>query len=198
MAARGQQPDVKARALYAVDDRTSDATLPTLAEIYDAHADFVWRVARRMGVPDEALEDVMHDVFLVAHRKLDRFDGRAAMTSWLYGITRGVANNHRRKRARQRKRIERVQPKPAPLPATDRDAQRREAAAFVRDFLAQLDEGKRRMFELVEIDGWSVRDAAASCQLNINTAHARLRAARRAFATASAAFRAHGGRTTPA
>ncbi len=131
----------------------------------------------------------MHDVFLVVHRRLRDFDGRASMTTWLYGITRGVASNHRRGRTRESRRIELVQPKPATLPAADADAQRRQAAQFVREFLSTLDEGKRRVFELVELEGLSVREAAQMCRLNVNTAHARLRAARQAFGRASSKFR---------
>lgn len=160
-----------------------------LATIYDDHADFVWRVAKRLGVPEGALEDVTHDVFVIVHRRLDDYDGRAALTSWLYGITRGVASNRRRGRAREARRIEHAQPKPQTLPPTDDDIQRREAAAFVRRFVAQLDPGKREVFVLVDLEGVAVKDAASMTGINVNTAHARLRAARQSFQAAAAVFR---------
>ena len=159
-----------------------------LATIYDDHADFVWRVAKRLGVPEGALEDVMHDVFVIVHRRIDDYDGRAAITSWLYGITRGVASNRRRGRAREARRIKHAQPKPQTLPPTDDAAQRREAAAFVRTFLAELDPDKREMFTLVDVEGIAVKEAANLAGINVNTAHARLRAARLAFRRAAAAF----------
>lgn len=159
-----------------------------LATIYDDHAGFVWRVAKRLGVPEGALEDVMHDVFVIVHRRIGDYDGRAALTSWLYGITRGVASNRRRGRAREARRIEHAQPKPQTVPPTDDSAQRREAAAFVRRFLADLDPDKREIFTLVDLEGVTVKEAASITGTNVNTAHARLRAARQAFRQAAAAF----------
>jgi len=182
---------VTSRAVSAAsgitDERTEDGL--DLATLYDRHATFVWRVAKRLGVPDAALEDVVHDVFVIVHRRLDDYDGRAALTSWLYGITRGVASNRRRGRAREAQRIERAQPRPDTLPPTDEAAQRREAAAFVRRFLGELDASKREMFTMVDLEGMSVKDAAILASVNVNTAHARLRAARLAFKQASAEFR---------
>ncbi len=172
------------RASTGITEGPSNAL--DLAAIYDAHADFVWRVAKRLGVPDAALEDVVHDVFVIVHRRLDDYDGRAALTSWLYGITRGVASNHRRGRAREARRIERAQPRPATLPPTDEVAQRREAAEFVRGFLGSLEPSKRELFALVDVEGVSVKEAAVMAKINVNTAHARLRAARLAFKRAAA------------
>lgn len=190
MSSDGQQRDVTAHAPGAsggVTGKGSSSALD-LATIYDDHAGFVWRVAKRLGVPDGALEDVMHDVFVIVHRRIDDYDGRAALTSWLYGITRGVASNRRRGQAREARRIEHAQPKPQTLPPTDDGAQRREAAAFVRRFLAELDPDKREIFSLVDLDGVTVKDAASHTGINVNTAHARLRAARLAFRRAAAAF----------
>jgi len=187
----GQQPSVTARAPSAPSGITGKGTSSALdlATIYDDHADFVWRVAKRLGVPEGALEDVMHDVFVIVHRRLDDYDGRAALTSWLYGITRGVASNYRRGRAREARRIEHAQPKPQTLPPTDDAARRREAAAFVRAFLETLDPDKREVFTMVDLEGLSVKEVAALLRINVNTAHARLRAARLAFKRASAEFR---------
>lgn len=182
---------MKARAPRASTGLTGDDETATLdlAQVYDRHAAFVWRAARRLGVPEAALEDVVHDVFVIVHRRLGDYDGRAALTTWLYGITRGVASNARRGRAREDRRIERAQPKPVTLPPTDDRTRRTEAAAFVRSFLQSLDPGKREVFALVELEGHTVKDVAAMMQLNVNTTHARLRAARQAFQEAAAAFR---------
>ncbi len=189
MAADGQQPDVTARAPRASTGITEgNSNALDLAAIYDAHADFVWRVAKRLGIPDAALEDVMHDVFVIVHRRLSDYDGRASLRSWLYGITRGVASNYRRGRAREVQRIARAQPRPATLPPTDDVAQRREAAAFVRSFLDELDPAKREIFTLVDVEGVTVKDAAAMAGINVNTAHARLRAARLAFQRAASSL----------
>ena len=165
------------------------AHVPTVAEVYERHADLVWRVVRRMGIPDAAAEDVMHEVFLVVHRRLGEYDGRSSMSTWLFHLARGVASNYKRGRARERARLAVVPPPDAAPPDPERDAQRREAASFVRGFLAGLDPDKREVFELVEIEGLPVPEIAELLAINLNTAYSRLRLARQAFARAVESLR---------
>jgi RNA polymerase sigma-70 factor (ECF subfamily) len=157
---------------------------PDFAAVYEQHADLVWRVVRRMGIPDAVAEDVMHEVFLVVHRRLPEYDGRAAMSTWLFHLARGVASNYKRGRDRERARLEVVAPPMSALPDPEVDAERREAASFVRAFLDGLDAEKREVFELVEIEGMAVPEIAQILGINLNTAYSRLRLARQAFARA--------------
>lgn len=157
----------------------------TLADVYRAHAGFVWRVVRRMGVAESALEDVVHDVFLVVHRRLAEYDGRAAMTTWLYGIARGVAANHRRSNVRAERRLS-VAPPPGASPDPEARAAQEQAAAFVRGFLDGLDEERRMLFALADIEGMKVPEIAEALGLNLNTAYSRLRATRELFQRALA------------
>jgi RNA polymerase sigma-70 factor (ECF subfamily) len=168
-----------------------------LADVYRRHADFVWRVARRLGVPEPALEDVMHDVFIVVQRRLDEYDGRAAMTTWLYHITRGVVSNYRRGKTREARRLELVGQTPTRRP-TDPEGMtaKRQAAQFVRIFLESLDQDKRPIFELVDVEGMPVPDAAKICGIKLNTAYSRLRAARKLFSEAAGQLRAASSRPT--
>lgn len=163
--------------------------VPDFAAVYEAHAELVWRVVRRMGIPDAAAEDVMHEVFLVVHRRLPEYDGRASMATWLFHLARGVASNYKRGRERERARLEVVSPPTSSLPDPEVDAERREAAAFVRTFLGELDADKREVFELVEIEGLPVPEVAELLALNLNTTYSRLRLARQAFARAVATRR---------
>jgi RNA polymerase sigma-70 factor (ECF subfamily) len=157
----------------------------TLADVYRAHAGFVWRVVRRLGVPEAALEDVVHDVFLVVHRRLHEYDGRAAMTTWLFGIARGVAANHRRGVQRADRKLA-VVPPPAEAIDPETGAARSEAAEFVRAFLDGLDEERRLLFHLADVEGMKVPEIAEAMGLNLNTAYSRLRATRELFQRALA------------
>lgn len=190
------------RTPRASHDRATSAdhaTPPrTLEEVYARHAGFVWRIARRMGVPDHGVEDVMHEVFLVVHRRLGEYDGRVAMTTWLYHVTRGVVSNHRRSRLREERRLKLVDPKPAPAPDPEAHTQKGQAAAFVRDFLAQLDPDKREVFELADLEGLPMPEVAELVGVNLNTAYSRLRAARQRFQQAVSRMRAADQRRPPA
>jgi hypothetical protein len=74
---------------------------PHFDEIYRDHFAFVWRSARRLGVDASSLDDVVQEVFVIAHRRLPSFEGRSSVSTWLFGITLRVARDHRRSRARR-------------------------------------------------------------------------------------------------
>jgi len=48
--------------------------LPEFEALYDSQVGFVWRNARRLGVADATLDDVVQDVFLVALRRLSELE----------------------------------------------------------------------------------------------------------------------------
>src|SRR5687768_12204599 len=70
-------------------------------EVYAENFPFVWRCLRALGVPQALLDDATQDVFVVVHRQLDAFEGRSSVRTWLYGIARKVAFNHRRRQQRK-------------------------------------------------------------------------------------------------
>jgi len=152
---------------------------PSLTDVYRAHVDFVYRTARHLGVPDPEVEDVMHDVFLVVHRRLADYDeSRATMRSWLYGITRRVAMQHMRSRARSAHRLAAV-PEGEPPPGVDEQVERSRAVALVERFLDTLGPDQRIAFALSEIEGMTAPEIASAEGARVNTVYSRLRAARR-------------------
>lgn len=190
IARRAEPPRNGLPNAQTANDSPDPSTAPSLAEIYQAHAGFVWRTVRRLGTPRESVEDVMHEVFLVAHRRLGEYDGRAAMTTWLYHLSRGVVSNWRRGRRREAARLSLVQPPPNAASDPERATQRGQAAAFVRRFVASLDADKRLVFELAEVDGLPMPEVAEIAGIKLNTAYSRLRAARSQFQRAVARLRA--------
>jgi RNA polymerase sigma-70 factor (ECF subfamily) len=160
-------------------------TPPTFATVYRAHAAFVRRSVRHLDVPDASADDVLHDVFLIVHRRLGDFDGRTSMRAWLFGIARRVAMHHRRGRAR-RSRRERAAPIPVAAPCPEDVAAQRQAAQWVEGFLAELDPTQRAVFVLCEIEGLAAPEVAAATGTKLNTVYSRLRLARRRFERAVA------------
>jgi RNA polymerase sigma-70 factor (ECF subfamily) len=160
----------------------------SLEEVYRLHVAFVWRAVRSFGIAEEAVEDVVHDVFLVVQRRLTDYDGRASMKTWLYGIARGVARNHRRGQTRHERRLRLVDP-PAAVVDPERWALYQESADLVRDFLAAIDRKKREVFELSDLEGMRGPEVAEALGINLNTVYSRLREARRLFAGFAASRR---------
>jgi len=160
--------------------------------VYREHFAFVFRGARRLGVPSSALDDVTQEVFVVAHRQLPGFEGRSSIKTWLYGILVRVARDHRRAKARkpvtQDNEAQDAHASRTPGPAEDME--RAEAARMLNEILAGMDEDKREVFVLVDLESESVVGTAAALGINENTAYARLRAARAYFNDAVERLRA--------
>jgi RNA polymerase sigma-70 factor (ECF subfamily) len=156
----------------------------TLAEVYEAHFDFVWRSARRLGIASLHLDDVVQEVFLVVHRRLAEFEGRSSLKTWLFGITRRVVRDHRR--SARRKPAEPLGAiEPADLDAAaDARMTKDEEARLLHAMLDELDEEKREVFVLAELEQMSGPEIADALDVNLNTVYARLRAARAAFESA--------------
>lgn len=150
-------------------------------ELYRDHVDFVWRLARSLGVDLAQLDDVVHEVFLVARRRFAARDDRASVRAWIAGITRNLALHHHRGRARESRRMQQVAP-PATARGPDEQLELDEAAALMQRFLDDLDPDRREVFALIEIEGLSAPEVAALCGVKLPTVYTRLRAARLALA----------------
>ncbi len=162
--------------------RSDPAVPPTpgLAQIYREHADFVWRVLHGLGVADAHRDDIFHEVFMVVHRRLADYDGRASMTTWLFGITRNVVLHHRRSQARHLRRVE-VAPEPLPTLAPDEVIAHAQARVLIERFLATLSDDHRVAFVLAEIEGLRVPEIAEQLGANLNTLYSRIHTARKQF-----------------
>jgi RNA polymerase sigma-70 factor (ECF subfamily) len=146
-----------------------------LSDVYRAHHRFVWRSVVRLGVPDERVADAVHDVFVVVARRLHEYEGRAALRTWLFAIALRVAQGIRRDRAREFRRRERLEREPRP---PSNPHARADAARTLRDLLAQLDEDKRAVFIMAELEGMTAPEISAVVGCKVNTVYSRLRLAR--------------------
>jgi len=162
-----------------------------LEAVYDQHFDFVWRSLHRLGVPPEAVDDAVQDVFLVVHRRLAAFEQRSALRTWLFGIALRVAQEHARRRRKYGPTQEfgaELADQHAPDPLEQ--AARSEAKELLYALLAELDEQKRTVFILADIEGMSLPEIADGLGVNANTLASRLRAARKDFDAALVRHRA--------
>jgi RNA polymerase sigma-70 factor, ECF subfamily len=157
-------------------------------QVYAEHFAFVWRSLRALGVSPPHLPDAAQDAFLVVHRRLAEFEGRAHPRTWLFAIVENVAFNYRRAQRRKLaplRPLDPMQPSDAPDPV-ERTADA-EAARFLQAFLDGLDEGKRAVFALALVEQMSAPQIAAILSIPENTVYSRIRAVRQAFR--EAAFR---------
>lgn len=156
-----------------------------IARVFSEHADFVWRSLRRLGVPAADVDDALQEVFLVVHRRIGQYEDRGLMRAWLFSISRQVSSHYHRgvKRSEERHRGVMV----SALPRDPEEAlARREAERFVNAFLDELDEPRRLVFFLSDIEGLTAPEIAAALNVNLNTIYGRLRQARARFEAALA------------
>jgi RNA polymerase sigma-70 factor (ECF subfamily) len=170
----------------------------TFDAAYDQFAAFVWRGARRLGVPASALEDVVQDVFVVVHRRLSEFEERTSIRAWLYAILIRVVRQHRR--TARRKSTGFIDPDS--VGDTERlsphdSAEREQAITALYAILDELDDERREVFVLSELEQMTAPEIAVAIEANVNTVYWRLRTARRQFEEAVARARRHAARRQP-
>lgn len=180
----------------AVGLESGPSVVPAFGRIYADHFRFVWRTLRRLGVPDDEVDDALQDVFLVVHRRLGDFRPDAPVKHWLYRITTRIARDHRRARRRKDPAmhgLERISDVDdvADVRAGGVDPSDRSAAArLIRELLDELDEPKREVFVLADLEQMSAPEIAAVLEIPLNTVYSRLRAARQRFEEALSRRRA--------
>jgi RNA polymerase sigma-70 factor (ECF subfamily) len=169
----------------------SDATPPfaakgaiDLGRVYRDHAAQVAAWVQRLLGPSGDVEDILHEVFLVAQRRLPEFRGDAQLTTWLYAITQRVVLQVRRKR-RWRRWLG-LEPAPLDQPIADtptplRELERRRATLLTYRLLDKLPEAERTALIWFELEGLSGEDIAALTGEAPGTIWVRLHRARARF-----------------
>jgi RNA polymerase sigma-70 factor, ECF subfamily len=181
--------------LHWPSTRQGARTRPQVEEVYEAHFDFVWRTARRLGTPAAQIDDVVQEVFVVVQRRLAEFEGRSELKTWLFSITRRVVRAHLRQHARQsRTSLEEIG-ELADLQTPDAESQlvADEDTRLLYALLDELDEDKRAVFVLSELEEMSGPAIAEALDLHLSNVYARVRVARQAF---DAALRRHRARVS--
>lgn len=152
--------------------------LPSLRTVFDEHARYVIRTLRHLGISDADVEDVAQEVFVTVHRKLPDFEGRSKLRTWLYAICLRVASDHRRRAYVVRERATDAPPVDTGERTGDEADTSLESRAFVQQLLGELDEDKRAVLVLYEIEGLTMREVAEVIGCPLQTAYSRLHAAR--------------------
>lgn len=143
-----------------------------------AHSPIVRRALRSLGVPAEALDDAVQDVFTVVVRREADFERDRSLTNWLWGIARGVASTHRRSLQRRARLHAALATTTGEVPDTEDALARAEATARIAAFVARLPVAMREVFVLAHLHGYSGPEIAERLGINLNTAYARIRSTR--------------------
>lgn len=156
---------------------TEPAPSFSFTEIFREHARYLWRALLGLGVRPGDVDDACQEVFLIVHRRLPEFDGRA-LRSWLYAICLRVASEYRRS-ARVRREISVGELPDSSAPAGQlEEVYTGELCVRLLASLDSLDDDKREAFVLYEIEELPLREVAETLGCPLQTAYSRLQAAR--------------------
>lgn len=177
-AAIGMGLDYKRCVRQSVETQNNESAVPSFDDLFRLYAPFVWRVLGRLGVHQADLHDASQEVFLVVHKRLDSFEGRSSVKTWIFGICARVGAAFRRKIHRWPEIDEE-----ASVLATDQapddaiDSLR--LRERLRRALGTLDDEKRAVFVLYELEDLSMPEIAEAVGCPLTTAYSRLHAARK-------------------
>ena len=171
-------------------DQANDEGRIDAEALFRAHAPFVAAFLQRLGVPSADVDDVVQEVFLIAHRKGGYVPGAGKPRTWLGAIAVLLARSGNRSRGRNKEGSDESAIEAAMSTGKDpgETLELHGSLQRVQRALDTLDVDHRAAFLLYEVDGESCEAIAASFGVPIGTIYSRLHHARRRFQDAYAAL----------
>jgi len=162
-------------------DRYLAGDIGAFNELMDAHEDMVFGICLRMLRDREAALDATQDTFLTVFRKADRFQAKAAFSTWLYRVTMNTCYDHLRRA--KRKRADRLPDAHDPVDIASSDPfDSVEVRPDIEAALATLSEDFRAVVVLVDLQGMSLEQASDTLEVPGGTVKSRLFRARKLLA----------------
>jgi RNA polymerase sigma-70 factor (ECF subfamily) len=146
--------------------------------IFRTYSPYAWRALRRLGVAEADASDTCQEVFMVLHRKLGDIADARSVRSFVYGVCVRVAADYRRSARVRHEQISDRLPETAIGAHQDKDLETRQARAHLDAVLARLDDVKREVFVLYELEELTMPEIVDALGCPLQTAYSRLHAAR--------------------
>ena len=176
-------PDSPRESDQSLIQRTAAGDREAFATLYRRHQAAVYRFARLMTGSSPAAEDVVQEVFLALMNDAARYDaGRAALTTYLFGMARRVT---RRRLLREHRFVELINGDGAEdvAPNASEVLERSDTLQRLRGAILSLPSRYREVVILCDLEGVTYETAAASIGCAIGTIRSRLHRARQLLAT---------------
>lgn len=157
---------------------------PEFDSVFETSSRFVWRVLARLGVARADIQDVGQEVFMVVHRRLQDYDGRASLQSWIYGICVRTASQHRRRHPGRRETEAAILLERGVPCHQERDLEHMRAQRLLQATVDAMDQDQAAVFVLYELEELSMSEVSSALGCPLQTAYSRLYAARKAVVLA--------------
>ncbi len=142
--------------------RCRGGDLAAFEELYRAHAGRLFSVACRMLGNATDAEDLLQDIFLSAHRKLDGFRGESALVTWLDRLATNHCLDYLRSRAARMNQVtEALDDDPSHgVVGSPGLAEQTVSRMDLERAVAKLPDGCRAAFVLHDVEGLEHREVA--------------------------------------
>jgi RNA polymerase sigma-70 factor (ECF subfamily) len=146
-------------------------------ELYDAHVDRVYRLAYRLAGDADLAQDFTQETFVRAFTKLDEFQGRSALATWLHAIAVSVSLNGLRRVKKHRQREVELDDALDGFSKSSREAEP-DLKDRLKSAIASLPEHYRSVFVMYDMEGYTHEEIGSVLGVPIGTSKARLSRAR--------------------
>ena len=172
-----------------MDFNIRETGISEMQDVVTRHLPRFYRSAyRQLGNAADA-DDAVQDAMLAAYKHLDQFRGQAQMSTWLTAIVTNCARMHLRKRPRQSQvSLDEPHGKDQKYclserlahsgPSPEEEYRNSELRIRLLQSVAQLSPALRRAFQLRDLEGRSVKEAAQALGVAEGTVKAQLSRAR--------------------
>jgi RNA polymerase sigma-70 factor (ECF subfamily) len=160
--------------------RCRDGEAAAFEELYRAHGGRLFGLLARMaGSPQEA-EDLLQDVFLLAHRKIGSFRGDASLGTWLHRLAVNLCLDHLRGRqVRMARTTDSIDEDDAAEPVAVAPVVPTAISRIdLERAIAQLPDGYRAAFVLHDVEGLEHHEVARALGISTGTSKSQVHKAR--------------------
>ena len=180
LAASAASASARRAADMALVARCRAGDLAAFEELYTAHAGKLFSVTSRMLGNSSDAEDLLQEIFLSAHRKLDGFRGESALGTWLYRLAMNHCLDYLRSRAARTTGLtDTLDDEPGLYePGRPGLAEQTVARMDLERAVAQLPEGCRAAFVLHDVQGLEHREVAEALGIAEGTSKSQVHKAR--------------------
>lgn len=148
--------------------------MSTIEEIWNKyHVNLLSFIRKRVSDKVEA-EDILQDIFVRVHSRIDTLEKKDRLESWLYQITRNTIIDY----YRSRKPLEELPEWLAQEQVSREDNNRRELSSCLVPMIQQLPEKYRNAVQLSEIEGKTQKELAQIENISLSGAKSRVQRGR--------------------
>jgi RNA polymerase sigma-70 factor (ECF subfamily) len=160
---------------------------------YREHLGWVLQTVRRLGVSGVEQEDVAHDVFSTAWKRLEDYSPERPLRPWLFGIAFRIVSNRKANKSANAESLDAtLDARAGHAHQPDQLLEGEVTRSHVLRALEALPMEQRALFVGHDIEQTPINELAEALEVPLNTAYSRLRLARQKFQATFSALQKEG------